>query len=391
MHDPLISSNFFENFLPEGSAFGIFHLLKHLPPGDAFSFLAIYGRECAGALSVLPFGESFEELKEDYRDVTDMVISQLERPAKERKNLIAVTNSKVSLAGAQNKLPVLLEGNRLLVPTDESFAPTTHIIKSPSIVLPDLQYNEAFCVELARAVGLSAPKTELMKFGGIDVLAVERYDRIVRDGAVYRLHQEDFCQALGLFSQQKYEQQQGPGFSACSGVVGQCLNAKAAKENFAKAAIFNFILGNGDAHGKNFSILYGWSPKLGEHGKGFGLAPFYDIISTLLYSEMGVDATMAMSYGKTFDPTNFNLANFRLLAKDLGIEVNRLKVLAEEITESVNKNASNIATEHSLRFPSVGIYDKIISLIKNQIDILHKTLNGMKKNKTTKPHWSPRP
>jgi serine/threonine-protein kinase HipA len=392
MHDPLISSNFFENYLPEGDAFGVFHLMKHIPPGDAFSFLSIYGRECAGALSMLPFGESFEEHSVEYKDVTDIVSRQLELPSRERQNLIAVTNSKVSLAGAQNKLPVTLEGQRLLVPADDSFAPTTHIIKAPSTILPNLQYNEFYCMDLARAVGLPTPKAELMDIGGTDVLVIERFDRYVHDGSVHRLHQEDFCQALGLYSGQKYEQRQGPGFAACSGVSRRCSDAVGDSENFAKSAVFNLIIGNGDAHCKNFSILYEWAPESGEYGKGFRLAPFYDIISTLPYAELGVDTEMAMRYGNNFDPKQVSATCFRTLAKDLGLDVHRFKALAEEISESVSKHAPGIASEHTIRYPSVDIYEKIIIIIKKQTNLLCQTLDMIRPAKQTKTNkWNHQP
>ncbi|MDR1167191.1 MAG: HipA domain-containing protein [Deltaproteobacteria bacterium] len=382
--DPLISTNFFENFLPEGNAFGVFQMMKRIPPGDAFSFLSIYGRECAGALSALPFGESFEESSADYRDVTDIVSGQLALPSRERQNLIAVTNSKVSLAGAQNKLPVTLDGQRLLVSADGSSATTTHIIKAPSSALPDSRYNEAFCVDLARSAGLPVPKTELRNIGEADALVVERYDRIEKDGVSHRLHQEDICQALGLFSAQKHERRQGPGFSDCIGVVGRCSDAINAIENFAKSAIFNFIVGNGDAHGKNFSILYDWSPELGEYGKGFRLAPFYDLISTLSYAERGVDTEMAMSYGNSFDTRKINSVNFRALAKALGVDVHRFKALAEEIYESVSEYSPGIASEHAIRFPSVDIYEKIIKITEKQTNLLCQALDKIRPAKQTK-------
>jgi serine/threonine-protein kinase HipA len=377
MQDPLVSSNYFENFMPEGNAFGVFHLMKHIPPGDAFSFLSIYGRECAGALSVLPFGECFENSAPKYRDVTELVISQLQLPSRDRQNLIAVTNSKVSLAGAQNKLPVALCGKRLLVSADESFVPTTHIIKAPSNILPNLQYNEAYCMDLARAAGLPTPKTELMEIGGIDVLIVERYDRVEKDGVVHRLHHEDFCQALGLFSAQKYEQRQGPGFANCSAVVARCSDSINAIDIFAKSAIFNLLVGNGDAHAKNFSIIFDWVPELGNQGKGFRLAPFYDIISTLPYVELGVDTSMAMRYGNTFDPYGINLSNFKELGKALDVDLRKLQTIAHDTAESISKNGSRIANEYQLRFPSINIFEKICSVTENQISALYKILDKL--------------
>ncbi|MDR1041846.1 MAG: type II toxin-antitoxin system HipA family toxin [Deltaproteobacteria bacterium] len=391
-HDPLVSTNFFDNYLPEGEAFGIFHLLKHIPPGDVFRFLYIYGRECAGALSVLPFGEAYSESEKAYRDVTDLVTAQLELPARQRKNLIAATDSKVSLAGAQNKLPVVVDGDRLLVPAERSFAATTHIIKAPSCALPDLQYNEAFCMDLVRAGGLSAPESDVMKIGGTDVLIIERYDRYVRDGSVRRLHQEDFCQALGLYSKQKYEQWQGPGFATCAGLIGRCTDAARAIEEFARFAVFNLLVGNGDAHGKNFSVVYEWAQESGARGKGFRLAPFYDVISTLLYADRNVDTAMAMRFGKSYRTDEMNSACFRALAKDLGIDARRFRELAEGMAESIGRCAPKVAEKHASRFPSVDIYGKLLEIIEKQTAVLCKSLDVMKTPSQSKPNRrNPRP
>jgi serine/threonine-protein kinase HipA len=333
-----------------------------------------------------PFGEVYSESDKDYKDVTDLVTVQLELPVRQRKNLIAATNSKVSLAGAQNKLPVVVDGDRLLVPADGSFAATTHIIKAPSNALPDLQYNEAFCMDLVRAVGLPAPDSDVMKIGGTDVLIVERYDRYLRDGSVHRLHQEDFCQALGLYSKQKYEQWQGPGFATCAGLVRRCADAASAIEEFARFAAFNLIVGNGEAHGKNFSIVYEWAPESGSHGKGFRLAPFYDVISTLLYADRNVDTAMAMRYGKSYKTEEMNSTCFRTLAKDLGVDARRFKELAEGMAESVGRCAQKVIEEHASRFPSVDIYGKLMKIIEKQTIVLCKSLDGVKTPSQSKPN-----
>ncbi|MDR2612816.1 MAG: HipA domain-containing protein, partial [Deltaproteobacteria bacterium] len=276
--DPETSSNFFSNLLPEGMAYVVFTLMKHIPQGDTFTFLARYGRECAGALCILPQGKTPDDSPVDYRDITSDLESLLALSAKTRVNLMAATNAKVSLAGAQDKLPVLYDSGRFLVPAESSPAATTHIIKAPTGALPDVQYNESACLALAKAIGLPVPNARIINIGGVDVLLVERYDRTAVGGSVYRIHQEDFCQAAGVSSQLKYQENGGPGFARCADVARGLTDTAEAIDDLARIAIFNLIIGNCGAHAKNLSLLYDHLPELDHRGPGMRMAPFYDLL-----------------------------------------------------------------------------------------------------------------
>ncbi|MDR1039264.1 MAG: HipA domain-containing protein [Deltaproteobacteria bacterium] len=375
--EPLATTNFFGNYIPEGYAYVALTLLRHIPHGDTFRFLSRYGRECAGALSVLPYGDPVMESPADYRDVTDELTRQLSLPPERRANLTAVTGAKISLAGAQNKLAAVLEGERILVPADASFASTTHIIKSPAGGFADLQYNEAFCMELARAVDLPVAKSDIVNIGGSDVLVVERYDRTVLGSTVYRLHQEDFCQATGISSVNKYEEFGGPGFSACAGLIEGCIGKNRSADDFAKLAVFNFIIGNCDAHAKNFSLLYERVPELDLQGTGMRLAPFYDLLSTLAYTDLGIDTSMAMRYGDIHTHEAIGSSSFAALASDLGMEISRFTGLARETTAAVAEAASEIADKHGRRFPETGIYGKLQAIIENGTASANMALDGL--------------
>jgi serine/threonine-protein kinase HipA len=145
---------FFGNYLPEGLAYLTLTLFNRIPQGDTFHFLSRFGRECAGALTILPYGGSVADSPVDYRDISSELAEQLMLAPEKRSNLIAATGSRLSLTGEQNKLPVVPKNGQFLVPAELSFASTTHIIKAPSGGFKDIQYNEAFCMELSRASGL---------------------------------------------------------------------------------------------------------------------------------------------------------------------------------------------------------------------------------------------
>jgi serine/threonine-protein kinase HipA len=198
---------------------------------------------------------------------------------------------RLSLAGAQDKLPVVVEGDRIGVPLGRT--PSTHIVKTPIVRFDDTVANEWFCLALARELGLTTARAEIRAAGGREFLLVERYDRREVGGQVERIHQEDFCQALAVPPQVKYESEGGPGLAACFGLL-RSASSKRASDRIAllDAVALNFVIGNHDAHGKNFSLLHG--------AGGTRLAPLYDLVSTAVYD--GLDRKMAMAIGGEYRP-----------------------------------------------------------------------------------------
>ena len=199
---------------------------------------------------------------------------------------------RLSLAGAQDKLPVVVEGDRIGIPLGRT--PSTHIVKTPIAHFDDTVANEAFCLELAGVLGLSAATAEVRAAAGRDFLLVERYDRRREvGGRVERIHQEDFCQALAIPPQLKYESEGGPGLADCFGLLRRVSGERAADViGLLDAVTLNFLIGNHDAHGKNFSLLH--------DGRSIALAPLYDLVATAVYP--GLDRKLAMSIGGEYRP-----------------------------------------------------------------------------------------
>ena len=171
------------------------------------------------------------------------------------------------------------------------------------------------------------------KVEDIDYLFVERYDRIVQtDNTVIRIHQEDFCQALSIAPEFKYQKEGGPRLEQCFGLVRETASLPAVGLiELLKAVVFNVIIGNCDAHGKNFSLLY--EPK----NSRTSLAPLYDLVSTMYYSELS--SSMAMSIGKQYQPTLLDSANFRKLSQQIKFSEKRalsqILSFAKEVCEKV--------------------------------------------------------
>jgi serine/threonine-protein kinase HipA len=194
----------------------------------------------------------------------------------------------MSLAGAQNKLPVHVENERLAVPGNG--APSTHILKPDNSRLPGSVQNEALCMVLAARAGLPTAEVTTGVAGARQFLLVSRYDRREADGSIGRIHQEDFCQALGRFPAAKYEfnrtGRRGPSLADMFALCREHMTARDITQ-LLDAVIFNVAIGNVDAHAKNFSVLL-------EPG-GVSLSPLYDLMSGLAWD--GITPNNAQAIG----------------------------------------------------------------------------------------------
>jgi serine/threonine-protein kinase HipA len=156
--------------------------------------------------------------------------------------------------------------------------PSTHILKPEIARFPDTVPNEAFCMRLAARLGLPVAGVEIVATnGGHRLIAVVRYDRSVgADGTVERLHQEDLCQATGTPPHQKYQDDGGPSLRRIAEILRSV--DPDGLPRLLRAVVLNVVIGNGDAHAKNFSLLH-------ERTGSLRLAPLYDLMSTLVYGD----------------------------------------------------------------------------------------------------------
>ncbi|MBX9614912.1 MAG: type II toxin-antitoxin system HipA family toxin [Caulobacteraceae bacterium] len=275
-----------------------------------FGLLEGLGGDVAGALTLWPRGETVPRPDPDGNAVVqdEPTLAAILEKLPRRPLLAGQDGIRLSLAGAQSKLPVVLVDGTVALPAPGQ--PTTHIIKPAPQDWPTFPENEAFCMRLAAALGLDVAPVEIRQAGGHLYLLVERYDRVLRDGVLARLHQEDFCQALGVMPEYKYAAEQGPNFPDSFNLLRRVTRVPArAILALIDAALFNLIIGNADAHGKNFSLLY--TPE------GLRLAPLYDLLCTSIYPD--VHARMAMRMGGAARLEEITLQALNEFAAEAGV------------------------------------------------------------------------
>lgn len=281
---------FFSGLLPEAHMRTVIARKLGISEKNDFALLAAIGGECAGAVTILPQNTPITRLKPDYKMIPRENVLEVLQTMHQRPMIVGEDGIRLSLAGAQDKLPVALVEGHLAIPIHG--APSTHILKPVNRDFLSLIENECFCLNLAQKIGLNAVDASIHYADDTPYLLVKRYDRIETEKAITRLHQEDFCQAMGIGSEMKYQREGGPAISDCFRLIRAVsslpvLDIKALLQGM----LFNLIIGNNDAHGKNFSLLY--------QGSTTRLAPFYDMISTVYYPDLA--HKMAMKIGSKYD------------------------------------------------------------------------------------------
>jgi len=269
---------FLDGLLPEGDARRAIADDINVKASDTYGLIRALGRDCAGALVVQPANEpppvhpttlTAEPLSDER--IADLV-------AKHRSAPLGVGGRvRISLAGVQEKLLLTrLPDGAWGSPVDGT--PSTHILKPAIARYPNTVQNEAFGMRVAKHLGLSVANIGTATIEGRDLIIVERYDRVVHaDGSVDRLHQEDFCQATSTSPTKKYQEDGGPALKRIAKILRENSTSDSA-EALLRALTLNVLIGNGDAHGKNFSLLHLPSGAL-------ALSPLYDVMSALFYGD----------------------------------------------------------------------------------------------------------
>jgi serine/threonine-protein kinase HipA len=296
---------FFAGILPEDEPRKKIAAILGISAENDFAMLQRIGGECAGAVSLLPEDVPVSLAQNRLRQLSDDELSQIIAELPRRPLMAGETNVRLSLAGAQDKLPVVFDKNGVSLPLGNS--PSSHIIKPESARFPGLVSNEAFCMSIARLAGLNVPEIQVRKAGDIPYLMINRYDRIIHpDGTITRIHQEDFCQALGLPPERKYQQEGGPQVRNCITLLRDWSSVPVADiRDFIDGLVFNLLIGNADAHGKNYSMLYPPGARR--------LAPFYDLLCTLVWPELS--QRPAMKIGGSEAMNDIALSRFQAMAK----------------------------------------------------------------------------
>jgi serine/threonine-protein kinase HipA len=362
---PEAAGAFFGGLLPEGAPRELMARRLGVSSGNDFALLAAVGGDTAGAISLQPSGlqpprdGDIEWLDEDA--LTQLIDDLPTRPMHADED----GEYRLSLAGAQDKLPVVVgDGGRIGLTKGQT--PSTHILKTPIARLDDTVANEAFCLALGRAMGLDAATATPHRVGAREFLLVERYDRRSDDDVIRRLHQEDFCQALGVPAQRKYQSEGGPSLTDCFALLRTAATVPAREiVKLLDHLALSFLVGDHDAHGKNHSLLY-----LPETADAV-LAPAYDVLSTFAYHRgHNLSRKMAMSIGGEYRPDYLRPRHLTRLLDEtgLGAAAARRRLLGH--ASSVPELARAVRADFADAGWDAPVLDRVIALIDARAAIL---------------------
>ncbi|GGH53940.1 putative kinase Y4mE [Comamonas phosphati] len=357
---------FFAGLLPEGQMRRLIAQQFQVSGQNDFALLDHIGGECAGAVTFLERGKTLPRAgaADDVEWLSDEKLIAMLDELPRRPMLAGDDGMRLSLAGAQDKLPVVVDGSRIGLARNGT--PSSHILKPAIHAVEDSVANEGFCMLLAEAMGLRPAKARIHTVSGRSFLLVERYDRVANAASPHqlvrqRLHQEDFCQALGVVPEMKYQNEGGPDLGQCFALLRGVTRPSAPQVlRLLDGVIFNALVGNHDAHGKNFSLLYG--------DKSPVLAPFYDLLSTAVYPTL--TPRMAMKIGSKYKFSEVEARHWEQFAESAGLAKaatrKRLQALAAQLPAAARK------LQHD--FAGNAVVAQIVGLLEQRCALTTKRL-----------------
>lgn len=348
-----ITRAWFDNLLQENDQLDRTMAEHGIDRGDVVGILEHIGKDCAGAVSVLPLDhpplKRPGELARDYDLLDEQELIDIIRRLTENRDLPDQMRDPSPVAGFRRKISLTaLPGpsTRFGLPKVGTGAPTTHILKVPDPRHRHEQRDEAFATLLAAQCGLPVGTCLDSALDGIPFLLIQRFDRLVDATSVYRIHQEDFAQAAGLPARLKYERSGRPGRRFDAGVIGRILAATdqpaLARQLFLRLTLFNLMVGNTDNHAKNHALLHfpGMAPRL---------TPFYDIVPVQVVD--GYTPELAFQIGAATIAEHLTRADLVEFCEAIGIPRSGAETVlhqtATELLERLEVLSAGFPAEHS--------------------------------------------
>lgn len=332
----------------------------HVSPRNAFKLISHVGEDCAGAVQfVAP--ERIDKLLESPDETTVTWLSGEDLGQRIRLLLenhgitrTGTDTGQFSLAGAQPKTALYRDPATGRWGVPEGRTPTTHILKPSAEHFDGYAENEHFCLCLAREMGLRAAASTVIHADGQPVIVIDRYDRLVRNGHFVRIHQEDFCQALAILPDLKYQNDGGPSAKAIAGVLKDSSSEVMTDLwRFAEALAFNWLIAGTDAHAKNYSLLLAARAQV-------RLAPLYDLASSLPYpAEVNPHkAKLAMKIGSKYKIKDVVGRHWSACARELGLPpaelLERIGTMASLIPDAATRVADSME-KSGIRHRVIGV------------------------------------
>jgi serine/threonine-protein kinase HipA len=318
---------FFANLLPEGKVRKFLSSRLGLSEENDYSLLKALGEDCAGAFKIIPPSESPKLGSPGYEEISLKKIAKIFKEQPIFYLGIEDQDIRLSLAGAQDKIAVYYADNKIYLP--KNGAPSSHILKFPSKDYAGLTENEYIISQVAQDCGLRMMQSQLLHERDFTGLLIERYDRQMDSkGNLFRLHQEDFCQALSISHQKKYQEEGGPSFTEAFELLEKESSFVLEDlEQLLRWLFFNVCVGNCDHHGKNLALLM-------RSPNQWVLSPFYDLLCTRVYPSL--TKKQAMSIGGSFDGANLSAKHWQSLTQEVKFSHSRfMKDIALPVADTI--------------------------------------------------------
>lgn len=339
---PAKTKNFFESLLPEGfSRKAVANWMK-ADENDYISILAELGKECLGAIKIV---EGQDDEVSAYELLSAQRVKALAAEGATKSTEILL-ETHLSLTGASGKVGLYYDAADKTWYLPKGDAPSTHIVKQSHVRHKQIVLNEQLCIQTAKRIGITVPESFIVSHGSQadeDILyATARYDRPLSnnkelDGlkCPYRLHQEDFAQALGIFAADKYEKTPS-GYMARMFELLRNESANPIEDQIAllRIIIFNYLIGNTDCHVKNFSLLYS------EDLKSKRLAPAYDLVATRVYR---TTSDMSFFIGNGLSITEIDRSKFEMAASEIGLSKTLVLSNFDDVANKLEKAMADAA------------------------------------------------
>jgi serine/threonine-protein kinase HipA len=355
------TSAYVEGLLPEGPRRARLGRELGVDPDDGYVLLGELGFDCPGAVSFVPEGEPPRP-----RDpgsvawLSEEELAELVKPPPPR--LFSEDNERrmrFALPGLRHKLSLVRDeaGNRWGWP--EAGVPSTHVVKPETGEYPEYVANEMFCTTVCRQVGLPVIEATVEEIAGRPCLVSPRYDRVVDGLGVRRLHCESFCQALGIspHAEEETEEAEAPNWKEASGLLS-AVSYPEEMANLLTAAFCNYIVGNGDVHGRNFALIDPERRSLEDMGGEWRLAPLTDITSTVVYDD---PVHHGLVISEEYQETSY-LLELAEVGEACGFDFEALRGLAGFVASRVGTAVETIATRAKQEGWHQPVVDKIVEL-----------------------------
>jgi len=367
---------YFAGLLPEGDKRKLIAQTLHVSRQNDFALLDGIGGECAGAVTLLEAGQTPKapDSPNVVRWLDEAELLRLLDEMPKRPMLAGEEGLRLSLAGAQDKLPVVAEGERIGLPLFNTAS--SHILKPAIASVEGSVFNEGFCLALADALKLDAAKANIHLAGDRHYLLVARYDRqISAENRLPRLHQEDFCQALAVAPEYKYQNEGGPNLAQAFDLLRRTTRPSAPHIlKLLDFVIFNALTGNHDAHAKNFSLLY--------TSRGTVLAPLYDVLSTAVYPNL--TDKMAMKIGGKTRFTEVQARHWEGFATEAGLSPAQVKKRILDIAKRLPELARKTRATFEAEGNGHAILGQIVALIEQRCALTIRRLTEPDAGETVK-------